>query len=113
MTLPSQADMATIKELLAKYGQRFDVIGVNLDQSVKDLADYVKENRISWPQIHEAGGLDSRPANQLGILTVPTMILVDQQGRVVNRGIQAAELEREIRKLLTANAASAQRPSRR
>ncbi len=110
---PCKADMATIKELLAKYGQRFDVIGVNLDQSVKDLADYVKENRISWPQIHEAGGLDSRPANQLGILTVPTMILVDQQGRVVNRGIQAAELEREIRKLLTANAASAQRPSRR
>jgi hypothetical protein len=36
----------------------------------------------------------------LGILTVPTMILVDQQGKVVNRNIQAAEIEAELKKLI-------------
>ncbi|MDY0165304.1 MAG: thioredoxin-like domain-containing protein [Thermoguttaceae bacterium] len=109
---PCKADMSTVKDLIAKYGQHFGVIGVSLDHSVKDLAEYVKENRLTWPQIHEDGGLDSRPANQLGILTVPTMILVDQQGRVVHRNIQAADLERELRRLLTNNAA-AQPPARR
>jgi hypothetical protein len=36
----------------------------------------------------------------LGILTLPTMILVDQQGRVVNRNIQSSELEQEVAKLI-------------
>lgn len=102
---PCKADMSTIKELVARYKQHFGVIGVSLDHSVKDLAEYVRANGLAWPQIHEDGGLDSRPANQLGILTVPTMILVDQQGRVVHRNIQAADLDREIRNLLTNKAA--------
>ncbi len=103
---PCKVDMSTLKELMTRYGQHFGVIGVSLDHSVKDLAEFVKENRLTWPQIHEDGGLDSRPANQLGILTVPTMILVDQQGRVVHRNIQASELDREVRRLLTTKAAT-------
>ncbi len=110
---PCKADMSVLKELVARYGQHFGVIGVSLDHSVRDLAAFVKENGLNWPQIHEDGGLDSRPANQLGILTVPTMILVDQQGRVVHRNIQAAELDREVRRLLTNNAAGQQPAPRR
>ncbi len=109
---PCKADMSIIRDLVAKYGKHFGVIGVSLDHNVKDLAEYVKDNRLTWPQIHEPGGLDSRPANQLGILTVPTMILVDQQGKVVHRNIQAAELEREVRKLLSSSAAG-KPPARR
>jgi len=98
---PCKTDMATIKELLRKYGNAgFSVIGVNLDTRLKELSDFLTENRLPWPQIFEEGGLDSRPANELGILTVPTMILIDQQGKVVNRNIQVAELDREVKKLL-------------
>ncbi len=108
----AKADMSTIKDLMARYGRQFGVIGVSLDHSVKDLAEYVREARLSWPQIHEEGGLDSRPANELGILTVPTMILVDPQGRVVRRNVQATELDREVQNLLS-NEAAGQRPARR
>ena len=77
---PAKADMATLKELWNKYGRSFVIIGVSLDNNVKDLNAYLAENPLPWPQIYEEGGLDSPPANALGILTVPTMILVDQQG---------------------------------
>ncbi len=33
---------------------------------------------------------DSLPANALGIITVPTMVLVDAAGKAVNRNIQAS-----------------------
>jgi thiol-disulfide isomerase/thioredoxin len=93
--------MPTLRELVSKYGgSGLAIIGVNLDSNAQEMANYLAENRMPWPQIREEGGLDSRPANELGILTLPTMILVDQQGRVVNRNVQAAELESEIRKLL-------------
>jgi len=96
-----KADMATLKELAAKYGRSgFSIIGVNLDSSLEQMANYLAENRLPWPQIFEEGGLDSRPANELGVLTLPTMILIDQQGRVVDRNVQVAELDGALKKLV-------------
>jgi thiol-disulfide isomerase/thioredoxin len=97
---PAKADMATLKDLLKKHGNAFAVLGVSLDADVKDLNAFLAQARLPWPQIFEEGGLDSRPANQLGILTLPTMILVDQQGKVVNRNIQASEIDAAVKKLL-------------
>ena len=71
-----------------------------LSRRLENPPAYLAENPLPWPQIYEEGGLDSPPANALGILTVPTMILVDQQGRVVNRNIQTADIEGELKKLI-------------
>ena len=96
-----KADMAALKELAGKYGRSgFSIIGVNLDSSLEQMTSYLAENRLPWPQIFEEGGLDSRLANELGILIMPTMILIDQGGRVVNRNIQVAELDGQLRKLI-------------
>ena len=98
---PCKADMGTLKELVSKYGRHgFSVIGVNLDSSLEEMTAYLAQNRLPWPQIFEEGGLDSRPANELGILTLPTMILVDEQGKVVNRNIHVVELDRELKRLI-------------
>lgn len=97
---PAKADMAALKELVGKYRGQFRVLGVSLDSRPADLAAYLKENPLPWPQIFETGGLDSRPANQLGILTVPTMILIDAEGKVVNRNISVAELDKELKTML-------------
>lgn len=97
---PAKADMATLKELWGKYGRAFTIIGVSLDNDAKELTAYLDENPLPWPQIFEEGGMDSPPANALGIITVPTMILVDQQGKVVDRNISASNLESALKKLV-------------
>jgi len=98
---PCKTDMATLKELVAKYGKSgFRVIGVSLDNSRRDLNKFLSENRSPWPQIYEEGGLDSRFANEMGILTLPTMILVGRDGKVADRNIRIANLEREVKALL-------------
>jgi len=98
---PCKADMTILKELVGRYGRNgFAVIGVNLDTHRDEMARYLAENNLPWPQIYEEGGLESAPALDLGILTLPTMLLIDQQGRVVNRNIQTAEIDDELKKLL-------------
>jgi len=97
---PALTDMPLLKELVKKYGAKFQVVGVNLDANAKTLQDYLAENPLPWAQIFEQGGLDSGPANQLGVLTLPTMILVDQQGKVVNRNVQTGGLEDELKRLI-------------
>lgn len=97
---PCKADMAMLKELVDKYGRAgFAVLGINLDNDPQAMAGYLKESPLPWTQIFEEGGLDSRPAVELGILTLPTMILVDQNGKVVNRNISTTELANELKKL--------------
>jgi hypothetical protein len=36
----------------------------------------------------------------MGIILLPTMILIDDKGKVVNRGIHITEVDNELRKLL-------------
>jgi thiol-disulfide isomerase/thioredoxin len=98
---PCKNDMAQIKDLLAKYGKAgFAVLGVNLDSDRNELAAFLKQNPLPWAQIFEPGGLDSRPANELGILTLPTMFLIDEKGNVVNRNIHVSQVETELKQRL-------------
>ena len=98
---PCLRDMRELKRLQARYGdQGFIPVGVNLDNDKEAAAKYLKKNRHPWPQLFEPGGLDSRLANELGVLTLPTMLLVDKRGKVVNRSVHANELEGELEKIL-------------
>lgn len=99
----SLEDVKLIKDLYAKYGRDgFTPVGISLDYDAAAFKAYVQQNRISWPQFHDAGGTDGDMANELGILTLPTMLLLDKSGKVVNRGVLAGELESEIQKYMKA-----------
>ncbi len=96
----SKADMPLLKELRTKY-KDLEVVGVCLDNDPQAMMAYLKQNDPRWPQLFEEGGLESsRYAVELGIQIVPTMILVDKQGKVVNRNIRADELEAELQRIL-------------
>jgi TolA-binding protein/peroxiredoxin len=98
---PCKADLATLKDLQARFGRYgFSIVGVSLDYTPEATQQLVQEYQLNWPQLYEPGGLDSPLANELGIVTVPTLILVDQQGKVVNRNLQTAVLESELRRLI-------------
>lgn len=98
---PCKQDLTLLKQAQAKYSkQGFALIGINLDSDQATAIKYLQSNPLSWPQMYEPGGLDSRLATDLGILTLPTMLLIDKEGKVVNRNIYAAELDGELGKLL-------------
>ena len=98
---PCKVDMAQIRELAAKYGpKKFAVVGIALDSDKQQLEKFLKSKPIAWPQLHEAGGLDGRLAEELGVLTLPTMILLDSEGKVVDRNVVITELEKKVDALL-------------
>jgi thiol-disulfide isomerase/thioredoxin len=96
---PCKADLPLLQNLRSKF-KEFEVVGVCLDNSKAAMVAFLKEEDLHWPQLFDEGGLDSRYANELGIQTLPTMILVDKQGKVVNRNIRAQDLQAELMKIL-------------
>jgi thiol-disulfide isomerase/thioredoxin len=100
---PCKVDMARIRELYEKYGgKRLAVVGIALDGDRKQLAGYLASKPLPWPCLHEAGGLDGRLAEEFGVLTLPTMILVGADGNVVDRNVSIADLEKKIDEALAA-----------
>jgi len=97
-----KADHAVLGNLYKKYGggRGLEIVGVNLDYSREELLAYLEENRLPWPQLYEAGGFESRFAKEMGVMTVPMMIFVGPDGKVISNDIQAAEIEDALKELL-------------
>jgi thiol-disulfide isomerase/thioredoxin len=108
---PCKADLPTLKDLLERYGKAgFTIVGVNLDNSPEEAVQFVQENRLQWAHIHEPGGLENRPATELGILTLPTMFLIGADGKVIHRDIRASQLDKELRQLTADKIPAALKP---
>lgn len=97
---PCKVDLAQIRELHATYGQRIGCIGVAVDGDRAKLAAFLTEKPLPWPQLHEEGGLDSRLAEEFGILALPTMMLVAADGTVADRNVSITELEKKLAAML-------------
>jgi thiol-disulfide isomerase/thioredoxin len=88
------ADVPVLRALYEQYGDRgFEIVGVNLDQQSSDVVDFAKQNRITWPNIFQPGGLDAPLAQQFGLVSVPTIFLVDREGQVVSNGLTINDLK--------------------
>jgi thiol-disulfide isomerase/thioredoxin len=98
---PCKEDLKVIQDAHKKYARAgFTPLGINLDHDRQAATRQLQATPLAWTQLHEMGGLDSRLANELGIMTLPTMLLVDQQGKVVSRNLHASDLAKELAKLL-------------
>ncbi len=98
---PCKVDIARIRELHRRYGpDRLAVVGIALDGNRETLTTFLDGSPLPWPQLHEPGGLDGRLAEELGILTLPTMLLLDAEGTVVERNLIVTELQRRLEDLI-------------
>ncbi len=111
---PVRADLPELIKVYQKYHPRgLEVIGVNLDNDRAEVDRFLKESKIPWAQIFEGGGMESRLATEFGIFSLPTMFLVDGEGKVVTTAPRtAAELDRQLEKTLAAKSAAADRNTR-
>ena len=88
---PAKRDLPDLAKLYAQFGSKgFEVISINLDNDKDDLDTFLKTSSIPWPQVFEPGGMESRLATEFGIISLPTMFLVDPDGKVIKRDLRTA-----------------------
>jgi thiol-disulfide isomerase/thioredoxin len=96
---PCKQEMAALKQLQAEMGPELGLLGVNLDSDPAAAREVVRGMGANWSQLYEKGAMESRLANEMGIITLPTMLLLDRQGNVVEHGIHVSRLQDAIRNL--------------
>lgn len=94
---PCTEDLPQIQQLYQTYQKDgFEVIGVNLDGPGAPIQQYLQNYKVTWPQIHEEGALESRPAIEYGVISLPTMFLVDKNGVVVSSSATVEEMKKLV-----------------
>jgi len=86
---PCRAEMGSLERLARRYnGKQFNVIGISTDDSHKAAAAFIKRSKITFENY-----IDSKlfMENMLGANTIPLTILVDAQGRVLEKARGAYE----------------------
>lgn len=80
---PCRAAIPHVKELAAQYGARLGLLSVSVDQKEADWRKAMGEEKMTWTQ----GWLDKeqmdKPANAYALISIPRLILIDREGRIV------------------------------
>jgi thiol-disulfide isomerase/thioredoxin len=93
-------DFVKLKGLLEAHRGKLEVVGVNLDNTAEEARAFLGEHAGPGMQLHQDGGLEGPLATDYGIMVLPTLFLVDGQGKVVQRNLHISGLEDEVKKLL-------------
>jgi peroxiredoxin len=98
---PCVEEMPNVISLYKKYHPRgFEVIGVSLDRDEAALKSFLEKNKMTWPQIFDGKFWDSKLAGVYGVTSIPFTVLIDGDGRVVDKNLRGPALEAALAKLL-------------
>ena len=89
---PAGEQATAMKRIQTRYERDgLAIIGVCLDETAEAMQAYVTQNATRWPNIHESGGHNSRPAIYAGVNMPPFFILLDKEGKVFNNHLLLPE----------------------
>jgi peroxiredoxin len=101
---PYRRELPELVRIQKKFQDKgLEIVGVCLDSDKATAEAFLKDNPSPWRQIFEEGGMDGRLATEFGIISLPTMILVNAEGKVVSRNVRmATEVETYLEKPIAA-----------
>lgn len=90
---PCIAELPNVKKVYDKYHtQGFEIVSISLDKDRSALEGFVKEEKISWPQIIFTDAKDlgwSNPlARKYGIDGIPAMYLIGRDGKAARANVR-------------------------
>lgn len=98
---PCRAELPEIKNIWKKYaGDKFVIVGINLDSNRPAFDAFVKESGMTWPQYYDGLGWSNKVSQLYGVYAIPHSVLIDQDGVIKARGLRGEELSEMIGNLL-------------
>ena len=101
---PCREEMPNIMKCYKAYRKRgFDVVGISIDHDRKAIEDFVEKEKYPWTVLldrNEARGTDKSMATYYGIFTIPQMILVGKDGKVLALNVRGEQLGKKLEELL-------------
>jgi peroxiredoxin len=80
----------------AFHDRGFEIIGISLDQDLDRLRKYIKDEKLTWPQIADGNGWDARLAKLYYVRQLPRTILIGLDGKIVAMNLTREHLYQAV-----------------
>ena len=98
---PCRVSNRGLAKIYSKYKNAgFEIFGVSLDDNKAAWQKAVKNDKVKWLQVNEAGGWEAKTARKWGIIGIPTTYLIDKEGKLIAMDPGPEELEAALKKML-------------
>ncbi len=78
----------------------FDILGISIDNSVTKMRDYIEKRGIPWRQVCHGKKWQCPIAQQYQIYGLPTMWLIDKEGKLISHKARGDTLNRLVAQAL-------------
>jgi len=97
---PCRAEMPTVVKAYADFHQKgFEVVGVSLDNDKDAWVKAIADLKMPWPQMSDLKGWDCEGAQLYNVRSIPSNVLVDQQGKIVAKDLRGEQLLKKLDEL--------------
>ena len=94
---PCRREMPFMKELYAEYHPKgLGIVGISLDESAADWNRAIADLKIEWPQMSDLKGWDCAAAQTFQVRAIPHLIILDSEGKILQKGLRGEELKQFI-----------------
>ncbi len=100
---PCVAEIPNVKKAYAAYHAKgFEVVGISLDHDMDKLTKFLEEKEIPWLGVHNDTTLmdGMKMTDYCGVTGIPTMILLDKDGKILSISARGAALEKLLKEQL-------------
>lgn len=92
---PCRKEIGNIKKLYAKYADKMNFVGVAVWDEDEATVKAMKDLGVAWPVIMN-GKNWTEPTDLYGVSGIPHIMLIDPQGKIVERGLQEETLIKAV-----------------
>ena len=95
---PCRRENPNVVKLYKKYHDKgFEIYSVSLDKEKSAWLKAIKDDGLVWPNhVSDLKGWTSSGGKTYGIMSVPSTVLVDKDGKIIARNLRGPELERKL-----------------
>ena len=98
---PCRAEMPNVLEAYNNYHAKgFEVIGVSFDNKKEAWVKAIGQLKMPWLQISDLKGWECAAAPIYKINGIPDNILIDPQGKIIDRGLRGKALHSRLEQVL-------------
>jgi len=98
---PCRRENPNVVEAYNRFHDKgFDILGVSLDDNKEDWLQAIEDDLLTWNHVSDLQGWSNAAAAQYGIQGIPANVLLDKEGKIIDKDLRGEDLQTRLAELL-------------
>ncbi|MEO8761360.1 MAG: TlpA disulfide reductase family protein [Bacteroidia bacterium] len=100
---PCRKENPNVVAMYKKFHNKgFEIYSVSLDDNKDKWLNAIKTDGLIWNHASDLNAWDNKAAKLYGVESIPFTLLLDKEGKIIDKGLRGKELEAKIEEALAA-----------